>query len=178
MTTKKSIWIFIGIGILGIIPFLLGTYDLVRAETMQYKNVTQFTKMEVVNADDVQGHMVLIWEIRGLSISDRGVGALSGWGTCDIIMGNGPCQGYYVTKYGDGSTMTTKAQFLSKLSPDGKSAEYEGKGEITGGTGSYSGIKGSHSFKGKRITPISPGLKESRGDTIAEGTSTFTLPSK
>ena len=176
MITKKFIWIFIGI--LVIMAWLLGSVSQAVAESKQFRNVGQFSKMEMIQAGDVEGHLLLIWEWRGLQFSDGEVAVLSGWGTCDIIKGNGPCEGYYLAKYEDGSTVVSRTKFITTTSPDGKSAAYEGTGEYTGGTGRFAGIKGSLSMKAKRITPISPGLKETRGDVVADGTATYTLPSK
>jgi hypothetical protein len=176
MIIKKFILIFIGILI--IMAWLLGSVTQAVAETRQFRNVGQFSKMEMIQAADVEGHLLLIWEWRGLQFSDGEVAILSGWGTCDIVKGNGPCEGYYLSKSEDGSTTVSRTKFISTMSPDGKTASYEGTGEYTGGTGRFAGIKGSMSFKGKRITPISPGLKETRGDVVADGTATYTLPPK
>ena len=176
MITKKFIWIFIGI--LVIMAWLLGSVSQAVAESKQFRNVGQFSRMEMMQAGDTEGHVLLIWEWRGLQFSDGEVASLTGWGTCDLVKGKGPCDGYYLTKYEDGSTNASKTHFISTVSPDGKTAGYEGTGEYTGGTGRYAGIKGSYTFKSRRITPISPGLKETRGDTFADGTTTYTLPSK
>jgi hypothetical protein len=171
MMMRKFIWIFVGILV------IMACAQAV-AETRQFRNVGQFSKMEMMQAGDVEGHLFLMWEWRGLSFWDGEVAIMTGWGTCDLVKGAGSCDGYYLSKFEDGSTTVTKNRFISTVSPDGKTAGYEGKGEYIGGTGRYSGIKGSVSFKGKRITPISPGLKETRGDVVADGTATYTLPSK
>ena len=179
MATRKmhhKIWSLIGI--LVIVILLLGSVTQTVAETKQFRNVGQFSKMEVILAGDVGGHLLIIFEWRGLQFSDGEVAILTGWGTCDIVKGDGPCEGYYLSKYEDGSTMVSKTKFITTGSPDGKTADYEGTGEYTGGTGRFAGIKGSLSFKGKRFTPISPGLKETRGDGVADGTATYTLPSR
>ncbi len=176
MILKKFILIFIGT--LVIMAWLLGFVTQAIAETTQFRNVGQFSRMEMIQAGDTEGHLLLIWEWRGLQFSGGEVSIMTGWGTCDIVKGNGPCQGYYLSKSEDGSTTVSKTQFISTISPDGKTAGYDGKGEYIGGTGRFAGIKGSLSFKGKRITPISPGLKETRGDAVAEGTATYTLPPK
>ena len=171
MITKKFIWIS-----MGFLVIMACTQAV--AETRQFRNVGQFSKMEMIQAGDVEGHFLLLWEWRGVSFFGGEVAIITGWGTCDIVKGTGPCEGYYLSKFEDGSTTVTKNPMISTISPDGKTAGYEGKGEYIGGTGRFSGIKGSVSFKGKRITPISPGLKETRGDVVADGTATYTLPSK
>lgn len=171
MIIKRFIWIFIGI-----LVIVASTHAV--AETRQFRNVGQFSKMEMIQASDTAGHVLLIWEWRGLSFWEGEVAIMTGWGTCDLVKGSGQFEGYYLATFEDGSTTVTKNPFISKISQDGKTAEYEGKGEYIGGTGRFAGIKGSVPFKGKRITPISPGLKETRGDVVADGTATYTLPPK
>jgi len=177
MNTKKSI--IISISILVITAWLLGSVTQSVAETMKFRIVGQFSRAEYMPVGDVEGHILAIFEFRGLGFADGEVAVISGCAYGDFIKGVGPVHNYVKWIYEDGSTTVSKNQFTSKIAPDGKIALYEdGKGEYTMGTGRFAGIKGSVSFKGKRITPISPGLKESRGDFFTEGTMTYTLPSK
>ena len=180
MATRKmkiTLWGFIGI--LVIAAWLLGSVTQTGAEDMKYRIVGQFAKAEILPVGDVEGHIFGMFEVRGLNFTNGEVAIYSGWAMCDLIKGKGPCQGYYMNTYGDGSTTVSKNQFIGTLAPDGKTGLYEdGKGEYIKGTGRFEGIKGSMSFTGKRITPISPGLKETRGDFIVEGTATYTLPRK
>ena len=177
MITKKFIWIFIGI--LVIMAWLLGSVTQTLAETKKYRLVAQFSKVEFMPVGDVEGHFLGVLEFRGLVFVDGEVGVCVGWTQVDLIKGIGPAQGYYKVTYEDGSTTTTKHHFTAKIAPDGKTGLYEdGKGEFMMGTGRFAGIKGTDSYTGKRFLPISAGLKEARGDFICEGTMTYTLPSK
>lgn len=128
---------------------------------------------------DVEGHVLALTEFRGLVFTDGDVAVETGWTYCDMIKGKGSCQNYIKQVFEDGSTIVYKSQFDTAYASDGKTSLFEnGKGEYVMGTGRFAGIKGSLSFKGKRITPVSPGLKETRGDFFVEGTGTYTLPSK
>jgi hypothetical protein len=137
------------------------------------------SKIESLPVGDIEGHVLSVAETRGLVFVDGEVGAYTAWAQADVVKGVGPVQVYYKIIFEDGSTILAKTQYTSRIAPDGKTSFWEdGKGELITGTGRFAGIKGSTSSKGKRVTPLSQGLKETRGDTIAEGTMTFTLPSK
>ena len=177
MNTKKSI--IISISILVITAWLLGSVTQSVAETKKYRSVGQFSKAEYMPIGDVEGHFFAMFEFRGLVFIDGEVAVLTGWAFGDFIKGVGPVLNYYKLVYEDGSTQVLKSKFTSKIAPDGKTGLYEdGKGEFIMGTGRFAGIKGTDSYIGKRIMPISPGLKEARGDFVIEGTQTYTLPSK
>jgi hypothetical protein len=183
MDTKKmdrhfnKNWILILILIIA--AWLLGSFTEVVAETKKFRFVGQHTKMELMPVGDVEGHFLLISEFRGLDFTDSDVTACIGWAQCDVVKGAGLCQNYFKEVYGDGSTTVFKSQFKITIASDGKTGLYEdGKGEFIMGTGRFAGIKGSIYYNGKRITPISPGLKESKGDFFTEGTMTYTLPPK
>jgi hypothetical protein len=183
MDTKKmnrhfnKNWILILI--LVIAAWLLGSVTQARAETKKYRSVAQFSKAEYMPIGDIEGHIFAMFEFRGVVFIDGEVAVFTGWAFGDFIKGVGPVQNYYKLVYEDGSTQVLKSKFTSKIAPDGKTGVYEdGKGEFIMGTGRFVGIKGTDSYIGKRIVPISPGLKEARGDFIIEGTQTYTLPSK
>jgi len=153
--------------------------DQSMAETKNVRSVGQFSKVEFMPVGDVEGHLFIIGESRGLNFVDGEVAVFTGWVQCDTIKGIGPCKNYVKSVYQDGSVTITKGQMKLTISQDGKTGLYEDyEGEFIMGTGRFAGIKGSFSYKGKRVTPISPGLKETRGDFFIEGTMTYTLPPK
>ena len=177
MATKKSIWILIGMVV--IMAWLLGSVIQAVAETKEVRTVCQFSKLEIMPVGDVEGHIFYIAETRGLAFVDGEVAVYVGWAKGETIKGIGPYDGYTKYTYEDGSTIVYKGQAAVRVAPDGKTSLHEdGRGEITMGTGRFEGIKGSVSYTGKRFTAISPGLKETRGDMVFEGTMTYTLPSK
>jgi hypothetical protein len=177
MAKKKSIWILIGMVV--IMAWLLGSVIQAVAETKEVRTVFQFSKLEFMPVGDVEGHIFYIAEVRGLAFVDGEVAVYVGWAQGEGIKGIGPVYGYSKYIYQDGSTIVIKVQATVRVAPDGKTSLHEdGKGEITMGTGRFEGIKGSISYTGKRFTAISPGLKETRGDMIFEEIWTYTLPCK
>ncbi|MGA2467325.1 MAG: hypothetical protein ABSH06_23625 [Thermodesulfobacteriota bacterium] len=183
MDTKKmnrhfnKNWILILILIIA--AWLLGSVTQAVAETKKYRSVAQFSKAEYMPIGDIEGHIFAMFEFRGLVFIDGEVAVFTGWAQGDFIKGVGLVQNYYKLVFEDGSTQVLKSKFTSKLAPDGKTGVYEdGKGEFIMGTGRFAGIKGTDSYTGKRIMPISPGLKEARGDFIIDGIQTYTLPPK
>jgi hypothetical protein len=170
-------WILILILIIA--AWLLGSVTQAVAETKKYRSVAQFSKAEYMPIGDIEGHIFAMFEFRGLVFIDGEVAVFTGWAQGDFIKGVGLVQNYYKLVFEDGSTQVLKSKFTSKLAPDGKTGVYEdGKGEFIMGTGRFAGIKGTDSYTGKRIMPISPGLKEARGDFIIDGIQTYTLPPK
>lgn len=183
MDTKKmnrhfnKNWILILILIIA--AWLLGSVTQAVAETKKYRSVAQFSKAEYMPIGDIEGHIFAMFEFRGLVFIDGEVAVFTGWAQGDFIKGVGLVQNYYKLVFEDGSTQVLKSKFTSKIAPDGKTGVYEdGKGEFIMGTGRFAGIKGTDSYTGKRIMPISPGLKEARGDFIIDGIQTYTLPPK
>ena len=167
------------ISIFIIAGWLLGSATQTFAETRQYKLVMQVSKSEVFPAGDVADHTLAMSETRGLLFVGGEVAVYTGWNQADTIKGIGVVRGYAKEVYQDGSTTIRKTQFKQTIAPDGKGALLEdGKSEFIMGTGRFDGIKGGLTFKGRMFTPISIGLKETRGDMVYEGTMTYTLPSK
>ena len=177
MATRKCTWILIGMVV--IMTWLLGSVIQAGAETKEIRIVSQFSRMDILPVGVVEGHIFYTAEVRGLVLVDGEVAVYVGWAKGEILKGIGPYDGYVKHIHQDGSTIVYKFQADVKIAPDGKTSLHEDcKGEITMGTGRFEGIKGSVSYSGKRLTAISPGLKETRGDMIFEGTMTYTLPSK
>jgi len=177
MDIRKSILLLFTI--LLISAWVLGSVTQTFAETKQYRLVMQVSRVEVLPAGDRAEHNLSLVETRGLMFVDGEVAVYTGWSQSDVIKGTGVVRGYGKEVYQDGSTTIRTTQFKQRIAPDGKGVLFEdGESEFIMGTGRFAGIKGSLTFKGRGITPISVGLKETRGDMIFEGTMTYTLPSK
>jgi len=174
---KKTVPIWGLVGIFIISAWLVGFNTQAGAETVKKLRVTSYiTKMEVLPILDVEGHVVLIYERRGVAVFEDGeTAAYLTRGTADFIKGNGPFQGYSQLTYKDGATTTVKYQGNLTTPAGEKLAVYSGKGEYIKGTGRFDGIKGSVSFSAKYVTPLT---KETKGDVVMEVTQTYTLPSK
>jgi hypothetical protein len=61
MATKKSIWILIGMVV--IMAWLLGSVTQAVAETKEFRIVCQLSKMEIMPVGDVEGHIFYIAEL-------------------------------------------------------------------------------------------------------------------
>jgi len=166
-------WILILI--LVIAAFLLGLVTQTVAETKKWRYVGYFPKAELLPVGDVEGHYLAIFEFRGLAFVDGEIAILSGVAYGDFVKGVGPVTNYIKYVFDDGSTMEAMNRFKT-TAPDAKTSLWEdGKGEFTKGTGRFTGIKGSLSWTGKRVTGFT---KETKGEHFCDGTMTYTLPPK
>jgi hypothetical protein len=146
------------------------------AEDVKFRVTCYLTKVEAIPVGDVEGHVILVYERRGVAILENGeCAAYLTRGTADLTKHQGPFQGYCQLTYKDGSTTISKHESTMSISPGEKLPSLKGKGEWIKGTGKFQGIRGSFSFTGKYITPYS---KETKGDVYIELTGTYTLPSK
>ena len=143
------------------------------AKTVNWRITSYLVKVEAVPVPDVEGHVVGVYERRGVAIYENGeTAAYHTRGTFDFIKSQGPFQGYSQMTYKDGSSAIVKYQGEMKMVSGEKFPTFSGKGEYIKGTGKYEGIKGSMSFNAKYITPYT---KETKGDVIVDATGTYTL---
>jgi len=176
--SKRSVAIWALIGTLVIAAWFLVSVTQAMAETKTVKSTTTnyITKMEFIPVFDVKGHIIGMFERRGVTVFETGeVAAYMNRGTFDLTKHHGPVQGYSQFTYKDGSTAVLKWQCTVSLPPGEKLPLIKGEGKYTLGTGRFKGIKGTASFTGRYITPYS---KETKGDLYVEATSTYTLPSE
>jgi hypothetical protein len=146
------------------------------AEDLKSRITCYLTKVEAMPVGDVEGHVIIIFERRGLAILENGeCAAVLIRGTADLTKHHGPFQSYAQWTYKDGSTNISKSEANMAISPGEKLPSFKGKGEWIKGTGKFQGIKGRFTFSGKYITPYS---KETKGDVYFELTGAYTLPSK
>ena len=146
------------------------------AETWKYKIVMYFTRFEMAPIPALETQAYFLTEFRGLTFWENGeISFYSGAAIGESYKGKGPVENCITHTFTDGSTIVSKNKFINISAPDGKTALWEEiTGQIVKGTGRFEGIKGTISAKGKRLTPVSPGLKEMRGDGVVEGVMTFT----
>ena len=145
-----------------------------KTNKFKYRVVNSITKMEFMAAGDVKGHILGIYENRGLAISDNGeIATTLCHGTFESLKGVTSYHGYSVHTYEDGSTKWTEYKGTAAPDPGGKVKLYKATFEIFKGTGRFEGIKGSGSFSGPK--PLWD--KECKYKYL-DGTGTYTLPSK
>jgi len=160
--------------------FLIAALAIVPAaqaggKTVKFKIAAPITKMEVVPVIDVKGHVIGLFERRGVAIYENGeTAAYHSRLTFDSIRGKeGSFSGYADLSFADGSIIIWKFQGTVWGS---KPRLIKGTGEYIKGTGRFEGIKGELSLSGKYVTPYTKDA--TKGDIVADYTSTYTLPKK
>ena len=132
--------------------FLLTPFSHAMAETMKFRVVQSHSRVEIIKAGDVDGHIIGINDTPGLASLGTGeVAVTSQWGTFDYTKGAGIHRGYQRMTFEDGSIIDTKYEGNTKPDSEGKGSLWEGTFLITQGTGKYSGIQGEGSYTGRRV---------------------------
>ena len=142
-------------------------------KTMKWKEVGYAKNIQLADAPDFKGHIVGMFERRGLDIFEDGtvavykqMGSMDGWDT------GATCQGYTELSFEDGSTIIYKFQGSEETKP-GELPRLKGDGTFIKGTGRFSGIKGTLKFTGRYYTSLDD---DNKGAAIFEVVSTYTLP--
>jgi hypothetical protein len=175
MTTIKRNWGIIGILLIAALLLLPATQA--EAKTVKYKIIAPLTKVEWIAVPDVEKHVVILYERRGVVIYENGeTAAYHTRGTSDTIKGQGSFHGYSDILFKDGSTTMFEYTGTLTLAPGEKLRTMKGEGKYIKGTGRFEGIKGKSSFIGKYVTPYTK--DETKGDVVIDATATYTLPSK
>ncbi len=115
-----------------------------------------YDKQEAIPVSGVQEHVLIVGEARG---TNKNTGSGDFFADADVVNpeiddidhGNGTHQGYYMmTKNGSSATAKWHGQVTSTMGPDNQPrTSFKGTWEYTGGTGEYSGIKGSGTYEGQ-----------------------------
>jgi len=176
MNTKKSMVIWVFIGILVISSWLLFSANSAKAQTtMKFKIFNNIIKAEVMPFPDEQGHLVGVISREGLAIFENGeVGKQSAVFTFDTRGNTVKFEPITTISFPDGSSWVFKTKGTGERSPDGKTMTTKQNGDFVRGTGKYEGIKGTITLTGTQYGPAEPG----KGHWIADVTATYTLPSK
>jgi hypothetical protein len=174
--SKMTYTVLVFLSILLIAACLLVPATQARAETVKIKYSTQATKVERVAVPDEKGHIVGLYERRGVAIFENEVASTAIWGTMDVIKKKVSFQGYTIITFKDGSTWTLTHQGTRAPAPGAELGSYKMKGKFIKGTGRFEGIKGKYSGTGRYITPFTK--DETKGDNWMEITATYTLPKK
>jgi hypothetical protein len=162
MYTKKTIWVLFGI--LVILAWVLGSAAPSQAEDLKWKLISMGTKVETNKIDDQEGHIIGIFERKGLMIHENGdVANELNRGFIDIVKGVRKFQGYCLQTFKDGSTIMMKHQGTNV-----KGQVVEASFELIKGTGRFDGIKGQGTFTGQDYESFN----------YLHFTGTYTLPQK
>jgi len=165
------------IGILLIAVWLLvpATPAIAKKEKVKSRNVSQITKMHVIKVGDVDGHIIAVYERRGLGFFDGEVATYLNRAMFEMTKGKGTAEGYVTYTFEDGSTTISKWQ--GTIAPrEGKRFTAEGTFTYIGGSGRFEGIKGGGKWTAKSYTPYTK--EETKSDLVVDVTGTRTLPKK
>jgi hypothetical protein len=162
MYTKKTIWVLFGI--LVISAWVLGSAAPGQAEDLKCKLISMYTKVETNKIDDQEGHIIGIYERKGLMVHENGeVANELNRGVFDSVKGVSKYQGYCLQTFKDGSTMMMKHQGTIN-----KGQIVEASFEFIKGTGRFEGIKGRGTYTGQNYESFN----------YLQFTGTYTLPEK
>jgi len=145
-----------------------------RAETMNFKLVSMFEKVERVKVTQTEGVIIGVIDRKGLSIFENGeIATTSCRGTFDSKKG---FQGYSSMLFEDGSTLVMywKGPTSQSRPAGGKYWEYTMATEYVEGSGRFKGVKGNGTFTGKE--PQFDDDYKGKGFTYYVFTGTYTLP--
>jgi hypothetical protein len=167
------LWGFLGIMVTPILLHL--SIQQAAAETDNFKLYRTITKIEYFVVGDEEGHVIGVYDSKGLSFHKNGEVAT---GMCkgrfDSRGGVASFQGYTFLYFEDGSSQFLKFKGEYKAVQGAKIGESEATFEYIKGTGRFEGIKGSGSFAGKQ--PLYP--ESFSGCYYYDFTGTYTLPQK
>jgi hypothetical protein len=162
MATRKSMWVLMGILIIS--AWVLGSASMAQAENLKCRLISMATKVETNKIDDQEGHVMGLYERKGLMLHDNGeVANELNRGVFDNIKGVSKWEGYCIQAFKDGSTMVMKHKGTNN-----KGQIVEASFELIKGTGRFEGIKGRGTFTGQ----------DHGSFNYLQFTGTYTLPQK
>jgi len=116
-----------------------------QAEDLKCRLISTVTKVETNNIDDQEGHIVGIFERKGLMLHENGeIANELNRGVFDSVKGVSKWQGYCLQTFMDGSTM-----WMWHQGTNDKGQIVEASFEFIKGTGRFEGIKGRGTFTGQ-----------------------------
>ena len=144
-----------------LVALLLVSVTQAWAATMKFRLVLFHTKVEIIKVEDVEGHIVGVYESTGLASLETGEVAVFEvlGGTFDYTKGTGIHDGYDRLTFEDGSTIDFKSEGTTRPDPKGKGSLFEGKSVIYQGSGRYADIQGEGTYTGRRVVPIGAGAQ-------------------
>ena len=161
--------------LVSLLGFMFGMFATqVEAETMNFKLVSMYDKVERVKVPEAEGVMIGVLDRKGLSIFDNGeIATTNCRGIFDTKKG---FQGYSSLFFEDGSTLVLSWKGPTSQSRSENSWEYGIEVEFVEGTGRFKGVKGSGSYKGKQ--PLWDDEYKAKGFTLYEFSGSYDLSSQ
>ena len=177
MTTIKRNWEIIGILLIAALLLVPAPQAEAKTVKVKYKIAGYLTKVEWIAVPDVERHVVILYERRGVAIYENGeTAAYHSRGTSDSIKGESSFHGYSDYLFKDGSTIITEYTGTMWFPPGEKLRTLKGEAKYIKGTGRFEGIKGEASFTGKYVAPYTK--DKTKGENVVDVTGKYTLPKK
>lgn len=107
-----------------------------------------------LSPDDSSHHDLNLLEVRGRQKSSDekwNNAKMTYWGIADLNAGSGPQRGYFVNEHAEGDR--DFGTFEGKIVTSGTQVTIEGSWKFTGGSGKYTGLTGSGTYKGRLTSP-------------------------
>ncbi len=162
MYTKKTTWVLFGILVISV--WVLVSAAQAQAEDLKCKLISMITKADTNKIDDQEGHIIGIFERKGLMVHENGeIANELNRGVFDSIKGVTKLQGYCLQTFKDGSTMMMRHQGIND-----KGKIVEASFEFIKGTGRFEGITGQGTYTGQNYESFN----------YLQFTGTYTLPQK
>jgi hypothetical protein len=106
------------------------------------------TSFQSVPVGDVEGHIIFLFEAKGIGFWEPwGAALVKESATGDRTKGMGPTETYEIDTFPDGSTITFKIKGEATSAERGKTAAGESTWTFLGGTGKFQGIQGGGTGK-------------------------------
>ena len=108
--SKMTILGCIGIFLIAVLILVPAAQAGEKTENFKGRHISQITKIDLIKVGDVEGHVIGIFQRRGLNFINGEVSVYKGSGTFDFTKGKGTTEGYAQITYEDGSMTVGKFQ--------------------------------------------------------------------
>jgi hypothetical protein len=126
-------------------------------ETLKFRQITQVTNVQTIDAGDVDGHLLGVNRQSGVATFPDGSLATAYFtALTDYVKGTGPAiVSYNNITFDDGSVLWTKT--TADVVAEGTKSIVKGTLTVMGGKGRYAGATGDGTFSGVRLAPLATG---------------------
>ena len=164
---KRTRPLFAAVGLAIVSGISLTTVSQAGEKSMKGRYVNLKPESNCTKVEDVEGHVICTFELPSVGVLEDGeYYARSVKGTVDYVKGVGKNQGYTISTFADGSTMTVEWEGSSKFN-DNQVRISEGTYSCIAGTGRFSNVI----FNGTWSSSAQKG-----GFTLGSYEGTMTLP--
>lgn len=129
------------------------------AETLTWRSISHIDETHAFVLAETGGYTVGTGKGNGLGFFPKDQIATVTLGyTIDYLKGEGHFLAYEAYTFPDGAALILRRNGKTRVA--GKGAEFTGDFEVVGGSGRYEGARGTGTFTGKRMAPLSSGADQ------------------